>query len=187
MTSITRLAAPERRAQLLDATKAVVAQQGFHAVSIEAVARRAGITRPIVYHHFEGGLDDLLLSLVERETQRALEQLASMVSGEGLEASFAAYLAAVEADPVTWRLVLMPPEGLPEVLREQVREWRARFAAALAVDGSPDPELTGLTLQALADEGARLLLAGYDRERLVAHADWLTGALRAAPSAPSGR
>jgi AcrR family transcriptional regulator len=33
--------APARREHLLDATKAVVAEEGFHAVSIEAVARRA--------------------------------------------------------------------------------------------------------------------------------------------------
>ena len=44
--------AEERREQLLDATKAIVAQRGFHAVSIEAVAREAGITRPVVYGHF---------------------------------------------------------------------------------------------------------------------------------------
>ncbi len=179
MTSITRLAAPERRAQLLDTTKAIVAADGFHAVSIEAIARGAGISRPIVYHHFDG-LDDLLVALVERETGRALEQLAGMVRGEGLLASFEAYLAAVDADPVTWRLVLMPPEGLPLVIREQVGEWRARFAAAIAgASGieSPDPELTGLTLQALADEGARLLLAGQDRARILAHATWVLGRL----------
>lgn len=179
MTSITRLAASERRAQLLDTTKAIVSADGFHAVSIEAIARRAGISRPVVYHHFDG-LDDLLVALIERETGRALEQLAMLVSGDGLLASFAAYLAAVEADPVTWRLVLVPPEGLPLVLREQVGEWRARFATAIAGVGgieSPDPELTGLTLQALADEGARLLLAGQDRERILAHARWVLEAL----------
>ena len=43
-------------------------------VSIEAVARAAGITRPIVYRHF-GDLGALLDALVERETLRALTQL----------------------------------------------------------------------------------------------------------------
>ncbi len=174
---MTRLSAPERREQLLDATKAIVAADGFHAVSVEAIARSAGITRPIVYHHFDG-LDDVLVALVERETSRALEQLAGMVSGKGLLASFETYLAAVEADPVTWRLVLIPPEGLPAVLREQIGQWRASFAAAIAAGpSSPDPELTGMTLQALADEGARLLLAGYDRERILTHARWVLAAL----------
>lgn len=178
MTPRTRLSAAERREQLLDATKALVDEQGFHAVSIEAVARAAGITRPIVYHHFDG-LDELLLALLERETARALEQLAGLVSGEGMLASFVAYLDAVAADPVTWRLVLMAPEGTPAALHDAVRRWRQAFATALAAGGlpSPDPELTGLLLQSLADEGARLLLEGFDRERLVTHAAWLLDAL----------
>ena len=57
--------AVERREQLLDATKAIVARRGFHVVSIEAVAREAGITRPIVYGHFND-LPGLLEALVDR-------------------------------------------------------------------------------------------------------------------------
>ena len=111
--------APARREQLLDAAKAVVADEGFHGVSIEAVARRAGITRPIVYRHFDD-LGALLEALVERETVRALGQLQEFVprelGGDPREALIAAlrgYLAAVESDPVTWRLMLVPAEGAP--------------------------------------------------------------------------
>ncbi|MEA2368222.1 MAG: hypothetical protein QOH38_940, partial [Thermoleophilaceae bacterium] len=46
-----RMTAVERREQLLDATKAIVSRDGFHAVSIEAVAREGGVSRPIVYGH----------------------------------------------------------------------------------------------------------------------------------------
>ena len=53
------MSASERREQLLDVTKEVVGEDGFHAVSIEGVARRAGITRPVVYEHF-GDLPGLL-------------------------------------------------------------------------------------------------------------------------------
>ena len=70
----TRMSGEQRREQLLDATKAIVVADGFHAVSIEAVARAAGITRPIVYGHFDD-LGGLLEALVERESRRALEQL----------------------------------------------------------------------------------------------------------------
>src|SRR3712207_7623278 len=74
-----RLTADERREQLLDATKAIAAKRGFHAVSIEAVAREAGITRPIVYGHFRD-LSKLLEALVEREGVRALGQLAEVLT-----------------------------------------------------------------------------------------------------------
>src|SRR5688500_19750 len=149
--------APDRREQLLDATKAVVAEDGLHAVSIEAVARRAGITRPIVYRHFDD-LPALLDALVERETARALAQLVAFMPPElagdpreGLLGTLHAYLQAVESDPVTWRLVLVPPEGAPRLLRERIATGRAAVVEQLAAAaaGSPDPELTARALSAV--------------------------------------
>src|SRR5437762_2147539 len=128
-----RMSAAERREQLLDVTKQLVGEQGgFHGVSIEAIARRAGITRPVVYGHFKG-LGELLEAMLDREGSRALGQLAEALpqqwaSGgdprEGLLAGLRGYLETVRADPVTWRLVLMPPEGAPQALRDQVTQGR---------------------------------------------------------------
>ena len=187
-TGVTsRLSAAERREQLLDVTKAIVVERGFHAVSIEAVARDAGITRPIVYGHF-GDLTGLLEALVQRESLRALTQLARVVPNDlgddpraNLLAAFGGYLEAVAADPGTWRLVLMPPEGAPAVLRDAIAVGRTavveQIAAAVgAVGDSPDPELTARTLSALADESARLVLTdpeAYTAERMLTHARWL--------------
>ena len=133
-----RCTADARREQLLDVTKAIVAQRGFHAVSIEAVAREAGITRPIVYGHFRD-LPGLLEALVEREGARALAQLATVLPTDLGRATRArrcspalrGYLEAVRADPETWRLVLMPPEGAPPLLHERIaaRPRRGRRAA----------------------------------------------------------
>jgi AcrR family transcriptional regulator len=192
-----RMSAEERRRQLLDVTRAIVARDGFHAVSIEAVARRAGITRPIVYGHFTD-LGGLLEALVDRESERALEQLAAVLPRdlgggdprEPLLAALRGYLEAVQAEPVTWRLVLMPPEGAPPVLRDRIAQGRAAVVAQLSEAmrpgigpgrESPDPELTARTLSALADEAARLLLTDPERypiERLLAHAGWLLDELR---------
>src|SRR4051812_9075854 len=135
----TRLTAEERREQVLDATKAIVAERGFHAVSIEAVARAAGITRPIVYAHFQD-LRGLLEALVERESQRCLAQLAAVLPtdlGEGdardaLLTALRGYLEVVASDPDTWRLMLMPAEGAPAILRERIEGGRAAVLAQLA-------------------------------------------------------
>jgi AcrR family transcriptional regulator len=177
-----RMSADARREHLLDAAKQLVDERGFHGVSIEAVARRAGITRPIVYRHFDD-LAALLEALVERETLRALMQLREVLAGDvsDLIAAFAGYLRAVRSDPVTWRLVLVPPEGAPALLRERIAAGRSAVLAQLAAAvgpraGSPDPELTAVALSAMADDAARLLLADPERyppERLVAHARWL--------------
>ena len=193
------MSAAQRREQLLDVTKTLVGEQGFHDLSIEAIAKRAGITRPVVYAHFED-LDALLEAMLEREALRALTQLGAIMPTElpagggrreALLGALRGYLEAIQSDPVTWRLVLMPPEGAPHMLREQVERGRDAIVATLAkVVGpglspdrpSPDPHLTARLLSALSDEAARLLLSDpgeYPIDRLMRHADWLLGQLLA--------
>src|SRR3954468_5353723 len=187
----TRMSAEQRREQILDATKTMAAARGFHVVSIEAVAREAGITRPIVYSHF-GDLQGLLEALVERESRRALSQLAAVLPtdlAEGdarqvLLAGLRGYLEVVAADPETWRLILMPTEGAPPLLRERIAGGRAAVVAHLAqavaagfgAARAPDPELTAHMLSATADGYARLLLDDPERypvDRLLAHTRWM--------------
>lgn len=191
------MSAGARREQLLDATKAIAVDRGFHAISIEAVARAAGITRPVVYGHFRD-LAALLEALVERESRRSLAQLEGVLAydlaagdaAEQLLGSLRAYLEAVASDPATWRLVLMPTEGAPELLHEQIASGRAEVVARLAAavrpgfgpgGESPDPELTARMLSAFADDSARLLLTDpqhYPVQRLIAQARWALDQLR---------
>lgn len=190
-TSPVRMTGHERREQLLDVTRDIVTREGFHAVSIEAVARHAGITRPVVYGHF-GELSGLLEALVARETACALAQLAPTLPvdldqgdpRELLLAGLRGYLEAAEANPATWRLVLMPPDGAPASLREQIARGREAVIAHLAAAvrpglvpqrEPPDPELAARMLSAASDEAVRLLLTDpvrYPVERLLANADW---------------
>ncbi len=199
VTKVTgsRMSAEQRREQLLDVTKALALERGFHAVSIEAVAREAGITRPVVYGHFED-LPGLLEALVDRESHRALTQLATVLPSdlsegdprENLFNALRSYLLAAEADPATWRLVLVPPEGAPAILRERIAAGRAAVLAQLAEtvrpgfgggSESPDPELTARMLSSFSDEAARLLLTDPEQfpvDRLLTHARWFLAQLR---------
>ena len=61
-----RLPPEERREQLLDATVSLVAQKGYESVSMEGIARKAGVTKPVVYDLF-GSLAKLLEALLARE------------------------------------------------------------------------------------------------------------------------
>jgi AcrR family transcriptional regulator len=197
-----RLPRAERREQLLDVTKEIVGEHGLHAVSIDRVAREAGVSRPIIYEHFND-LGGLLNALLDREGNRALAQLATFMptaAGEGTElldvllAALTGYLEAVRSDPITWQLMLMPPEGAPEFLRERVEQARAAVVAQLAAlveqafepwggQRTPDSELTAYSMSTLADTWARLLLTdpdSFDLERILVHARWALG--RFAPS-----
>src|SRR4030081_1670346 len=73
-----RMTAQDRRRQILGVALEMVAEQGFHDVSIEAVAQRAGISRPVVYEHF-GDLGGLLEAVVAEVGERALTQLAAVM------------------------------------------------------------------------------------------------------------
>jgi AcrR family transcriptional regulator len=122
----------QRREQLIDAALVVILERGYDGVSIEAIARTAGVTRPVVYDHFEN-LGQLLHALVEREERYSLEQLETVVpdqTGDGdavrvLGGGVKRFLDTVIARPATWRLILLPLEGTPPIVRAHVEQNRA--------------------------------------------------------------
>ena len=107
------------------------------------MAREAGITRPIVYGHFHD-LAGLLEALVERERRARSPSSPSAPRRPGrgdprelLLAALRGYLEAVRADPATWRLVLMPPEGAPASCTSASRAGRAAIVGQLAEASAP--------------------------------------------------
>lgn len=191
--SSKRLPAKARREQILEVTAGIVTREGFQAVTIQAVAAAAGISRPIVYEHF-GDIDGLLDALVKREMAAAMDQvsqtrLRDLSEGEPAELmleSLSLFLGAVERHPETWRLVLMPSAGAPPSLRQSIELGRASVLEGLAHSvrkglkpggaDPPDAELTASILSAISDEYGRLVLSDpkrYSPERLLAHARWL--------------
>jgi AcrR family transcriptional regulator len=176
----------------------VVDERGFHELTVEAVARRAGVTRPVVYEHF-GDLEGLLLALAEREEAAALATLAAVVPDDPagrepdalLVDAIEAFLVAVRRAPRTWRLVLRPPDGTPPALRERIGASRRRLAAQVAAllawglerRGGPrglDHEVLARLLIAVAEDAARLELAHPRRfppDRLAAAARGLLALL----------
>jgi AcrR family transcriptional regulator len=69
----------ERREQLLDVGRALFAEKGFEATSIEEIAARARVSKPVVYEHF-GGKEGLYAVVVDREMSDLLERLTSALS-----------------------------------------------------------------------------------------------------------
>ncbi len=190
-----RLAPELRRAQLLDAALDVLNEGGFDAVSVEAVAHRAGVTRPVVYDMF-GDLEGLMLALMEREEDAAMAPLLEIVGVEPgddvdpeqfLVDAIRAFLSAVRANPRTWRLVLMPPRGSSRELRERIRRSRRLLAERITTlldwgierRGGPeglDHALLARMIVAAGEDAARLMLAHprrFSADRMAA----MTGAL----------
>jgi AcrR family transcriptional regulator len=83
----------ERRAQLLDVGRRLFAERGLDGTSIEEIAARAGVSKPVVYEHF-GGKEGLYAVVVDREVERFLTMATTLLEGEDTMAKFE--IAAVQ-------------------------------------------------------------------------------------------
>jgi len=75
----------ERREQLLDIGRRLFAERGLEGTSIEEIAARADVSKPVVYEHF-GGKEGLYAVVVDREVERFLEMATRLLDGDpGME------------------------------------------------------------------------------------------------------
>ncbi|MET8760245.1 TetR/AcrR family transcriptional regulator [Lentzea sp. NPDC004782] len=100
----------ERREQLLDVSRALFAEKGFEATSIEEIAHRAGVSKPVVYEHF-GGKEGIYAVVVDREMQRLMDQIVDALDGgdhprELLERAASALLDYIEGSTDGFRILV---------------------------------------------------------------------------------
>jgi AcrR family transcriptional regulator len=173
----------QRREQLIDAALEVILDRGYARISIEAIAREAGIARPVVYDHFPN-LNRLLHAVIEREERISLEQLAQVVPedpgdqapAELLTTGVARFLEAVTSRPATWRLILLPLEGTPPIVRQHVEAGRAEVLARIerlvrwSMERSElprclDVELTAHAIRDWSEQAGRMVLTDPEHYR----------------------
>ncbi len=75
----TRMTGTQRRAQLIEVARGLFAERGYEATSIEEIAQRANVSKPVVYEHF-GGKEGLYAVVVDREMETLLEMITSSLS-----------------------------------------------------------------------------------------------------------
>lgn len=157
----------------MDAALDVIVRDGYRAVSIEAIVREVDVTRPVFYNVFES-LDQLLFELLDRQEQRALEQLGSTIAmpspGDDLpaflERTVHALVTMVRDDPRTWLPILHGAVETPDVVRERIERdkdaVRARFRGfavlATAHDSRLDPDVMAHALLAVGEYFGRRIL-----------------------------
>ena len=91
-----RLTAEERRAGILGAALAVFSARGYHASSIDDIAREAGISKALIYEHFDSK-QGLYGDLLERNANELFEQLAGALEGVEVESGAARLAAGLDA------------------------------------------------------------------------------------------
>lgn len=180
-----RVPIEERRTQLLDAALRVIDRDGYDGVSIDAIAREAGVTRPVVYGAYDG-LGPLLTALLDRQQQRAISQLFAALPTETatdpvtvVDLSGPRLHRMLLDDPVTWRAILQSPANVPEVVRARIEGDRQRVRVVIerlvagVLGEQVDAPVMAHGIVALLEHFGRLVLDDpeqYDAARLTAAA-----------------
>lgn len=174
-----RMPAEERKEQLLDAALRIIVRDGYDKVSVDAIAREAEVTRPVVYGVFDG-LGSLLSALLDRHSARALGQMEDALAQadlgnpeEFLTSAAADLMHRVMADPVTWRPILLADQGTPPAVRERIEAGRENVRRSIAglIDmgvalrglGSLDTEVASHAVLAVLEHFGKLLLESPPR------------------------
>jgi AcrR family transcriptional regulator len=122
---------PERKAQLLAVARRVFGRRGFHGVSMDDVAKEAGVTKPILYDHFSSK-EALYLSLLDADAEALEERIRSALSAptgnrERIRQSFQAYFDFVDEHAEGFRLLMQETVGTEDQYRSKVGQVRERI------------------------------------------------------------
>lgn len=150
----------ERREQLLDVSRSLFAEKGFEATSIEEIAHRAGVSKPVVYEHF-GGKEGIYAVVVDREMQRLMDQIVDALEGgshprELLEKAACALLDYIEGSTDGFRILV-------------------RDSPVASSSGTFSSLLNDIASQVEHILGVHFARQGYDRKLAALYAQALVG------------
>jgi AcrR family transcriptional regulator len=105
-----RMTGKERREQLLEVARALFAEKGFDGASVEEIAHRADVSKPVVYEHF-GGKEGVYAVVVDREMQALLTRMTTALAEDGhprvmLERAARALLDYVDSSTDGFRIMV---------------------------------------------------------------------------------
>ena len=160
--AFTRESADARRADLIEATAACLAELGLAGTNVRAICARAGVS-PGLLRHYYGGIDDLVAATYEATSDRMDAIFAAAVERAGPDprARLNAYLTASFRPPVTdpellgawtafWALARSDAR-MATIHAESYAGYRARLAELLAACGTRDARRIAIMLTAMVD------------------------------------
>lgn len=173
----------QRREQLLDVGRRLFAERGYDGTSVEEVALRAGVSKPVVYEHF-GGKEGLYAVVVDREVQRLITSFTGALTADSprrlLEQATLALLTYVEDESDGFRILvrespaqLADSGGFATIISDVAAKVEHILAAEFAGRGF-ETHLAGLYSQALVGQVALvgqwwLDAAAPGRDEVAAH------------------
>jgi AcrR family transcriptional regulator len=160
--AFTRESADARRADLIEATAAVLAEAGLAGTNVRAICARAGVSPGLLRHYFDG-IDDLVAATYQATSDRMDAIFAGAVEGAGPDprARLTAYLTASFRPPVTdpellgawtafWALARSDAR-MAAIHAESYAGYRERLGDLLVACGAEDAGWLAIMLTATVD------------------------------------
>jgi AcrR family transcriptional regulator len=169
------MARDQRRAQIIEVAQELFARQGYHHVSMDDIADRAEVSKPVLYRHFPGKLE-LYLDVVEHRGEAlvaAIDEALATNPTEGravVRAVVRAYVEFVEKAGDTFSLLFESDVTRDAEVRRRVE--RASVSAAESVCRGLR-ELAGMT----PEQAELLSTALVGMARVAATARYRSGAV----------
>jgi len=148
----------ERRQQLLDVARSLFAEKGFDGASVEEIAHRANVSKPVVYEHF-GGKEGVYAVVVDREMHYLLTRMTSALAEDAhprllLERAAVALLDYVEGSADGFRMLVRasPVASATGTFSSLLNDIASQVENILGVQFKSrgyDPKLAALYSQAL--------------------------------------
>ncbi|OLT05778.1 transcriptional regulator [Pseudonocardia sp. CNS-004] len=138
----------ERERQILDAALAVFGERGYQGASMDQVAERVGVTKPVLYTHF-GSKHGLLLACIARARADLLEVTSTAAASastpeEMLRLGTLAFFDYLQDRAPEWTVLYSESAVAGEAL-EEIRAQQTDFIAALLAAQAPDADAQRLT------------------------------------------
>lgn len=160
--AFTRESADARRADLIEATAACLAEHGLAGTNVRAICAKAGVSPGLLRHYF-GGIDDLVAETYQATSDRMDAIFAAAVENAGGDprARLTTYLTASFRPPVTdpellgawtafWALARSDAR-MAAIHAESYAGYRARLGELLTACGAADSERLAIMLTAMVD------------------------------------
>ncbi len=160
--AFTRESADARRADLIEATAACLAEHGLAGTNVRAICAKAGVSPGLLRHYFDG-IDDLVAATYQATSDRMDAIFAAAVAGAGADprARLLAYLTASFRAPVTdpellgawtafWALARSDAR-MADIHAESYAGYRARLGELLTACGARDAARLAIMLTAMVD------------------------------------
>ena len=173
-----------RRRQLVELAEQLFAERGFARTSMEELARRAGVTKPVIYELFESK-DGLFRACVDRAIERMAASIVEAFRSETepearLRAGGLAFLRFARDNRVAWDLMAMQgrfADQAQAVRRDQAQLIRA-LMAEIAPEGTDPQELEAVAYAVnSAYEGAAHWMWEHPDAPVEQVADWIVALL----------